>query len=49
MSNISYRVVLLRPAAESTMFRVLTGVLVLLLVAAAAAAARAMRQSAAAR
>jgi ABC-type phosphate/phosphonate transport system substrate-binding protein len=49
MSNISYRVVLLRPAAESTLYRVLTGVLVLLLVAAAAAAARAMRQSAAAR
>jgi hypothetical protein len=49
MSNISYRVVLLRPATESTLFRVLTGVLVLLLVAAAAAAVRAMRQSETAR
>jgi hypothetical protein len=44
MSNISYRVILVRPAEESTLFRVLTGVFVLLLVAAAAAAIQAVRR-----
>jgi ABC-type phosphate/phosphonate transport system substrate-binding protein len=43
MSNIAYRVILIRPAAESTLFRALTGALVLLLLAAAVAAARATR------
>jgi ABC-type phosphate/phosphonate transport system substrate-binding protein len=41
MSNISYRVILIRPAEEALLFRVLTGVFVLLLLAAAVAAARA--------
>jgi ABC-type phosphate/phosphonate transport system substrate-binding protein len=45
MSNISYRVVLIRPAAESPLFRVLTAVFVLLLVAAAIAALFSMRSS----
>ncbi|HSJ23499.1 MAG TPA: PhnD/SsuA/transferrin family substrate-binding protein [Longimicrobiales bacterium] len=44
MSNISYRVILLRPATESRLFRGLTVVLVLLLVAAAAAAVAAHRR-----
>jgi ABC-type phosphate/phosphonate transport system substrate-binding protein len=38
MSNISYRVILIRPATESLLFRGLTVALVLLLAAAAAAA-----------
>jgi ABC-type phosphate/phosphonate transport system substrate-binding protein len=38
MSNVSYRVVLLRPATESPLFRALTVVFVLLLAAAAVAA-----------
>jgi ABC-type phosphate/phosphonate transport system substrate-binding protein len=40
MSNISYRVVLIRPAGESLLFRGLTVAFVLLLIAAAAAALR---------
>jgi ABC-type phosphate/phosphonate transport system substrate-binding protein len=43
MSNIAYRVILIRPAAESTLFRVLTGALVSLLLGAAVAAALAIR------
>jgi ABC-type phosphate/phosphonate transport system substrate-binding protein len=46
MSNISYRVILLRPASESLLFRVLTGLLVLLLVGAAASAVRSVRRTA---
>jgi ABC-type phosphate/phosphonate transport system substrate-binding protein len=44
MSNISYRVILIRPATESTLFRILTGALVVLLVAAAIAAVLAARR-----
>lgn len=44
MSNISYRVILIRPAAEPAVFRVLTVAFVLLLLLAAAAAARARRR-----
>lgn len=43
MSNISYRVVLIRPAAEPALFRALTIVFVLLLLLAAVYAARAVR------
>jgi ABC-type phosphate/phosphonate transport system substrate-binding protein len=45
MSNISYRVVLIRPATESRLFRALTVLLVLLLSSAAVAAALAHRGS----
>jgi ABC-type phosphate/phosphonate transport system substrate-binding protein len=45
MSNISYRVILIRPAEEALLFRVLTGIFVLLLVAAAVAAVRALRRN----
>jgi ABC-type phosphate/phosphonate transport system substrate-binding protein len=41
MSNISYRVILIRPASEPVVFRVLTVVFVLLLVLAAGTAVRA--------
>jgi ABC-type phosphate/phosphonate transport system substrate-binding protein len=44
MSNISYRVILIRPATESLLFRALTVVLILLLAAAAAAAVLAHRR-----
>jgi ABC-type phosphate/phosphonate transport system substrate-binding protein len=44
MSNISYRVILVRPAEESILFRVLTALFILLLAAAAAAAVHAARQ-----
>jgi ABC-type phosphate/phosphonate transport system substrate-binding protein len=47
MSNVSYRVVLVRPAAESPLFRVLTGGLVFLLVGAAGAFGVAARRGAA--
>lgn len=43
MSNIGYRVILIRPAAESVLFRVLTGALAVLLLAAAVAAGLASR------
>jgi ABC-type phosphate/phosphonate transport system substrate-binding protein len=46
MSNISYRVILIRPSQEATLFRVLTAAFVLLLVAAAAAAVLAVRRGA---
>jgi hypothetical protein len=45
MSNTSYRVILIRPAEESGLFRVLTIALVVLLLAAAAAAVPALRRS----
>lgn len=44
MSNISYRVVLIRPASESTLFRLLTAAFVLLFVAAAVATVFAARR-----
>jgi ABC-type phosphate/phosphonate transport system substrate-binding protein len=46
MSNISYRVILIRPSEEATLFRVLTGAFVLLLLAAAVAAILAVRRGA---
>jgi ABC-type phosphate/phosphonate transport system substrate-binding protein len=46
MSNISYRVVLIRPATESVVFRALTVVLLLLLAGAALAAVLAHRRHA---
>jgi ABC-type phosphate/phosphonate transport system substrate-binding protein len=45
MSNIAYRVILIRPATESRFFRALTGALVVLLLAAAVAAALALRSA----
>jgi hypothetical protein len=46
MSNISYRVILIRPATESMLFRALTVLLVLLFAAAAVAAVLAHRRGA---
>ena len=45
MSNISYRVILVRPAQESAVFRLLTVVFVLLLVGGAAAALLELRRA----